>query len=63
MTHDKKKRGYAFAHHLVRNLCPKFKVYRLSSFGSEARQVFTTHKPFPGKIPLTKKSPTKSSFK
>ena len=40
----------------------KFKVDRLDSFCTEAPQVSTNQKPFPGKIPLTMKTTTSYSL-
>ena len=47
----------------VWNVCAKFKVYPLSCFHTGARQVFTTYKFFPSKIPLTMKTATSTPFK
>ena len=44
-------------------MCAKFKIYRLSRFLTGARQVFTTQKSSPSKIPLTIKTATLNSFK
>ena len=42
--------------------CAKFKVDRLSRFRTGARQVFTTQKPFPSKMPLTMKTAASNSI-
>ena len=42
----------------VRNVCAKFIVDCLSCFRTEARQAFTTQKPFLSEIPLTMKTAT-----
>ena len=46
---------------VVRNVCAKFKVDRLSHFRTGACQVFITHKPFPSEINVTAKTATPNS--
>ena len=62
MTHCLKKRKQLFVQHPVINMCAKFKVDRLSRFGTGAHKVFTTQKPFPSEIPLTMKTATSNSL-
>ena len=62
MTHCWKKCWQVFVQHLVRNVCAKFKVDRLSRFRTGVRQVFTNQKPFPIEIPLTMDTETSNSL-
>ena len=50
------KLSHVFVQQSVRNVCAKFKVYRLRCFCTGARHVLTTQKRFPGEIPLFMKS-------
>ena len=62
MTHYLKNGGHDFLQQLVRNVWAKFKVDRLSRFGTGARRALTTQKRFPCENPLTMKTATSNSL-
>ena len=62
MTHYWERRGHSFVQQSVKNVCVKFKVDRVNRFRTGARQLFTTQKLFPSKIPLTMKIATSNSL-
>ena len=62
MTHYWERRGHDFVQQSVRNVCVKFKVDQVNRFRTGARQVLTTQKLFPSKIPLTMKIATSNSL-
>ena len=62
MTHYCERRGHGFVQQSVRNVYVKFKVDQVNCFRTEARQVLTTQKLFPSKIPLTMKIATSNSL-
>ena len=57
-----KKQEHVFIHHLMRDVCAKFKINRAIRFRTGTRQAFTTNKHFPSEIPLTMKTAASNSL-